>query len=384
MKALTMTLIGGLSLVLFGTVWLASAALSWLNGSTVDVVTGTVTLVALGVAIACSVRPIRRLLAWSARPKPAPRASDAPPGAGPIFLLALGAFAPGCGCERIDAGNVGIKIELAGSGRGVQSVPMVTGWVFYNSLSTKILEYPTYVQTAVWSASKVEGEANEEMSFNSKDGLTFTGDISLSYQLNAASVPAFYVKFRSDDLRMFTHGYLRNVARDQFNEVAGTYAPEELYGPKKEEFLRTVRDRVNHELSPVGVRLEQLGFVGAPRPPANVVSAINLKIAATQQAMQVENEVRAVTAQAAKNVAQAEGEARAKIAQAEGTATSRLKLAEAESKANKLLAESLTPSLLQWRQLEVSGRLVERWNGVRPQVEGSGAGLLLQLPAVGK
>lgn len=379
MRTLTIVICGVLSLLMLGVFALFTWVISWAGGGTLDQLLSASATVALSTLLFLAVRPTVRLIAWAQdRGKKQP-----PPTSGLNLVLCLLAFqAAGCGWERIDAGNVGIKIELAGTGRGVQSVPVVTGWVVYNKFTTKVLEYPTYVQTAVWSSPKAEGEPNEEMSFNSKDGLTFTGDISLSYQLNAAQVPAFYVKFRSDDLTLFTHGYLRNVARDQFNEVAGTYAPEELYGPKKEEFLRQVRDRVNAALRTEGVRLEQLGFVGAPRPPQNVVAAINAKIAATQQAMQVENEVRATQAQALKNIAQAEGEAKAKIAQAEGTATSRLKLAQAEAQANKLLAESLTPSLLQWRQLEVSGRMVERWNGQRPQVEGSGAGLLLQVPGV--
>ena len=122
----------------------------------------------------------------------------------------------------------------------------VTGMVWYNPITTTIKEYPTFVQTAVWTRDAHEGSANnEEISFNSKEGLVIFGDISLSYQLDMQKAPEFYVKFRSDDLNHFTHGFLRNIARDAFNEIASKYMVDELYGVKKEDFLREVRDRIN-------------------------------------------------------------------------------------------------------------------------------------------
>jgi regulator of protease activity HflC (stomatin/prohibitin superfamily) len=284
----------------------------------------------------------------------------------------------GCiGCERIDAGNVGIEIQLAGRGQGVQDVPLVSGWQFYNKFTTEILEYPTYMQTAVWKEV-------EAVSFNSMEGLTIGGDISLSYQLDALKVPAFYVKFRSDDLEKFTHGFLRNVARDMFNEVAGTFPVEDLYGPKKEAFLQEVRKRTNASLASIGVHVEQLGFVGAPKLPESVVQRINLKIAATQQAIQVENELRTATAEAAKKVAQAKGEADSAVMAAQGSATARIARAKGEAEANAILTKSLSTELLKWRETELVSQAIGRWNGAYPAFGAgqNGQNLLLQLPTV--
>lgn len=301
-----------------------------------------------------------------------------------LLILMLVIPVAGCGCERVGPGYVGIKVNMAGGARGVQDVPVVTGWAFYNPITENVLEYPTFVQTASWSE-------DEQVTFNSKEGLLISGDISISYQLQQSKVPAFYVKFRSDDLSAFTHGYLRNVARDQFNEVAGTYAIDELYGPKKEQFVRGVRDRINSELKTIGVVVEQFGFIGAPRPPQSVVNAINAKMAATQQAIQRENEIRTAEAEAKKAVAQAQGQADSKIKMAEGqaranqliaegNAKARVAIATGEAEANKLLAASISASLLSWRQLENAQNAIQKWDGRRPQVEGSGAGLLMQLP----
>jgi hypothetical protein len=46
---------------------------------------------------------------------------------------------------RIEAGHVGVEINLAGKQRGASEIPVRTGWVVYSPLSTQIIEFPTYV-----------------------------------------------------------------------------------------------------------------------------------------------------------------------------------------------------------------------------------------------
>src|SRR5678815_5189983 len=72
--------------------------------------------------------------------------------------------------KRIDAAHVGIRIRLAGSARGVDDIPMVTGWVFYNPLTEQIVEFPTSVQSVVWTASAHEGRSvDESLTFSSQE-----------------------------------------------------------------------------------------------------------------------------------------------------------------------------------------------------------------------
>jgi regulator of protease activity HflC (stomatin/prohibitin superfamily) len=251
--------------------------------------------------------------------------------------------------KLIGPGHVGIVVDLYGKDKGVQNMPIVTGMNFYNPISTMIFEYPTFVQTAVWTRNPNEGgPANEEISFSSKEGLVITGDVSLSYQLMADRVPAFYVKFRSDSLSMFTHGFLRNVARDAFNEESVGYTVEELYSTKKEEYLGRVKDRMNKEVSAFGVEVQQFGFIGAPRLPQNVVDSINSKIKAIQDAIRVENELRAVEAEAKKKIAEAEGVAKANVA----------------------IQQSVNPTVLEWKRMEIQRTAVEKWNGQLPTYSG--------------
>lgn len=57
-----------------------------------------------------------------------------------VMCLLLGA------CERVDVGNVGLKINTAGDVRGVENSPTVSGWVWYNPFTQDVIEFSTIVQ----------------------------------------------------------------------------------------------------------------------------------------------------------------------------------------------------------------------------------------------
>jgi regulator of protease activity HflC (stomatin/prohibitin superfamily) len=281
-----------------------------------------------------------------------------------VAMLALVIAGTTGACARmISPGHAGIKVNLYGDDKGVSSYPLVAGIVWYNPVTTWVFDYPTFVQQATWTKNPTEGSPNDDsITFNSVEGLAINTDIGLAYHLERGKVPAFYVKFRSDHLHNITHVYLRNVIRDSFNAIASIMKVEDIYGPKKETLLTGVREMVNKTTGVDGIVLDQLTIIGSMRLPQNVVDSLNAKIQATQQAIMVENQLRS-----------AEAEAKKTVATAEGAAQAILKTAEAQAKANRLLAESITPVLVQYE-------MAKKWNGVMPQVTG-GATPFVNLPA---
>lgn len=272
---------------------------------------------------------------------------------------------------RIEAGHVGVEINLAGRQRGASEIPVRTGWVVYSPLTTQIIEFPTYVQTVKWTKDTNEGHPiNEEMGFNSKEGMEIFVDVSLSYAIDAAKAPDFYVKYRVDDLDRFTHGILRDIVRNSLNEVASTYVVEDIYGEGKAEFLHKVQAMIEQKVAPVGVGVQQFGFIGAPRVPPVIAAAITAKAQAIQQAERARNELATTQAEAAKKIAEAEGDAKSLVTRAQG-----------EADANRIRQNSLTPQLLDLRRIENNRALIDKWNGQLPTVEaGQGSGMILQLP----
>jgi regulator of protease activity HflC (stomatin/prohibitin superfamily) len=279
-----------------------------------------------------------------------------------VFLLRV---------TRIEPGHVGVQINLAGAQRGASEIPVRTGWVVYSPLSTQIIEFPTFVQTVKWTKDTNEGHPmNEEMGFNSKEGMEIFVDVSLSYAIEPTKVPDFYVKYRVSDMDVFTHGILRDVVRNSLNEVASTYVVEDIYGEKKAEFLGKVEAMIEKKMAPVGVGVQQFGFIGAPRVPAVIATAITAKAQAIQQAERARNELATTQAEAAKKIAEAEGDAKSLVTRAQG-----------EADANRIRQSSLTPQLLELRKIENNRALIDKWNGQLPTVEsGQGGSMMLQLP----
>lgn len=259
-------------------------------------------------------------------------------------------------CTRVGPGYAGIKVNMAGTDRGVSEYAATTGYVFTNPFTQTVMVYPTFVQTAIWKKGP-EGEPNEEITFNTKDKMRVDLDVSLGYHLEFACIPRFYVQFRNDDLVGFTHGFLHNVARDKFVEVGGTYGVDQIMGGSG-EFLAKVHSDLQKAMDPFCVKLDQFGILGAIRPPLAVLESINASAQATQKAIQIQNEVMQAEAQARKNVAQAEGESKSLQIKS-----------EAEAKANRLISESLTGNLVDLRR-------IEKWDGHMPQVTSSATPML--------
>lgn len=255
------------------------------------------------------------------------------------------------GCALVSPGHEGIKVNYYGSDKGVSNEALVTGMVWYNPFTTSVLVFPTFVQTTQWVG-------NESMVFNSKEGMVFIAEISLSYQIEASKVPEFYVKFRTDKMETFSDGFLHNIARDAFNEIASNYSADELY-TKKDELIPKVLERINLQTKEFGVNLIQLGYIGALHAPESVTEAIQNKVAAIQNAQRAENEVQQTKAEAAKAIAAAEGRAQSLLIEA-----------QAKARTNEVLAKSISPELLKLKEIEVGMAYAERWNGEMPQILG--------------
>lgn len=259
----------------------------------------------------------------------------------------------------IPPGYTGIKINRLVD-RGITREDVVTGFVFYNPIQTAVVVYPTFVQRVVWTHDVREGNpANEELAFNTKDSVPVNIDVAVSYLLDVAHVPEFYTKFRADRIESFTHGYLRDTARNVVVALGSEYTFDDINGAKKEEFLDRVAKELHARVLPLGVGIQQFGLVGALRPPQALLEAVNAKTKAIQDSIRTENEVRAAQAEAKKRVAIAEGEAAA----------------------NRALASSLDERLLSWERLKLQKAAIDKWNGQMPSVMGGeGSGMLFNVP----
>ena len=243
--------------------------------------------------------------------------------------------------ERIDAGHVGVKVNLYGDGKGVDDVTEVTGLVFYNPFTTKIIEFPTFVQHKEY---KNNGEDNPDESFvvNSKDGSEFHVSPLLNYSVKREKAPYIFNKYRVT-LDEIESGFLKTAVYDAFRLVANSYTADELIS-NREQFEVKVRKVLESHLLPEGFILAQ--FTSNLVYPETFKKAIEAKNNAVQNSLMAENKVR-----------QAEAEAKTKVVQAEGEAKSLITIARAEAEANKLRQSTLSQELIdqQWIQAWKAG-----------------------------
>jgi regulator of protease activity HflC (stomatin/prohibitin superfamily) len=240
-------------------------------------------------------------------------------------------------CERVDAGHVGVKVNMYGDNKGVDDVVAVTGMVFYNPITTKIYEFPTFIQ---------HKEYKGENSFivNSKDGSEFSVSPIMNYSVQRDKVPAIFAKYRRP-LGDIEEGFLKTAVYDAFRLATNKYTADELIS-NRAIFEVEVRRLLDAQLLKEGFVINQ--FTSNLIYPETFKKSIEAKNNAVQSALRAENEVKT-----------AEAQAKIKVATAEGNAQAMLTSAKAEAEANRMKQQTLTPLLL---QLEY----INKWDGKLP------------------
>jgi regulator of protease activity HflC (stomatin/prohibitin superfamily) len=257
-------------------------------------------------------------------------------------------------CTKVPAGYVGVKVYLTGGDKGVSSEVLGPGR-YYIGYNEDLYPFPTFQQNYSWTANAHEGSSNDEsFSLQTAEGQVVHCDIAITYSYDPLKISQLFQKFRegNDEIR---DKQLHNFVRDAMNTEASKLLVGEIYGPKKIAFITAVEKEVRAEVLPEGINVEKISLIGAFRLPDALEKALNAKNEAIQKSQQIENEVASARAEAEKTVAQANGEARSILVRA-----------EAQAKANRILANSLTRSLVEYEK-------VKRWNGQYPNFVSGGS-----------
>jgi regulator of protease activity HflC (stomatin/prohibitin superfamily) len=276
-----------------------------------------------------------------------------------VFVLAItfGIYAMSC-WEKVPAGNVGIKVYLLGSDKGVDNEVLGVGrqWIGWQQ---ELYLYPTFTKNDQY-----------KVTFNDVDGAQIGADVGIAYHVDPSKAAVLFQKYR-EDIDSISTAVIARYVQDAFARHAGTMKVEDINGPSKGALIAAVQKDVASQLDPVGLVIEKLNWMGQLELPTQVQAALNNKITATQNAMARENEVATAKAQADIVRAQAQGEADAEVAKA-----------TAEAKAIQIKGDALKQN-----QELVSLTLAQRWDGHYPDtlMVGSDQGkMLLQLPQAPK
>lgn len=251
--------------------------------------------------------------------------------------------------KRVDAGHVGIKVNLTGDNRGVSKFEYKTGWVIYNTWISKLYEFPTFQQHIDFP----------EQSVITKGGFEATIKPSFNYSLNPGSIGDMFQNLRLS-VKEVEQGWLKNAIISSVNDVANLYEVDAIFNHRA-EFENAIIQECNKR---VGKWFNISQLRTNIQPPQALREAIEKKTKAIQEAQAAENQKFVAIAEAERKIAVARGDSAASVIEAAG---------EAEAIRRKQL--SLTPTYVEFIR-------VQKWDGKYPTtVAGSGTNMLFQLPS---
>lgn len=249
--------------------------------------------------------------------------------------------------ERVDAGHVGIKVNLTGDNRGVSKFEYKTGWVVYNTWISKLYEFPTYQQHIDYPEQQVI----------TKGGFSATIKPSFNYALKPGEVGDMFQNLRLD-IRNIEQQWLHTAIVGTVNDVANKWAVDDIFNQREHfesDIILEANKRVSKWFTISQLRTNII-------PPQALQQSIEAKTKAIQEVQVAENQRLVAIAEGDRKIAQARADSAAQVIEAAG---------EAEAIRRKQV--SLNPTYIEYLK-------VNKWNGELPQVQSGSGGIIMQLP----
>jgi regulator of protease activity HflC (stomatin/prohibitin superfamily) len=235
--------------------------------------------------------------------------------------------------ERIDVGNVGLKVNNTGDERGVSKTAYVTGWVFYNNWLSRIKEFPVTQQHIDY----------EETSIITRGGFQAIIKPSFNWSVNPGNAADMYQNLKQD-VDQIKDTWLKNAIIGAVNDIANLYTVDSIFNHRAEfeaDIVKECNKRVSKWFNVSQLRTNIV-------PPKEITQAINAKTAAVQEAQAAIQQKIVAEAQAQTQIAKAKGDSAQAVISASGRA-------EAVRKEQQYL----TPMYIDYIR-------VQRWDGKYP------------------
>jgi prohibitin 1 len=236
----------------------------------------------------------------------------------PLILLA--AILVLASCTVIRQGEVGVKRKFGKLNPDIAEAGLVT----YNPFSTRVLKVP--IRT-------VNQEVN--LSLPSKEGLTIESQISMLYSIEKSKVPFILEDVGPDYERVFILNVFRSAAAD----VSSQYLAKDMHSGMRVEIENEIMKKMNESLRPRGFMIERI-LMKSIKLPEELSRAIERKLAAEQEAQQMEFVLERERREAERRKIEAEG----------------------TREAQKILAEGLVREIIELRSIEAFRELANSPN----------------------
>lgn len=292
------------------------------------------------------------------------------------IILVVGLIC-GIACiEKVPAGYVGVVYNMNG---GVDGEILTQGWHLV-APTKKVTTYSIGIeQSYLTSDSKGDSKDDESFSIPTSDGKTVRVNLEFSYRFDEDRVANTFVMFKGKSGEVIKDTFIKPKIVAWTQEVSANYPVTDIFGDKRTAINAELDVYLRQKFEPYGIIIDTVNFTDIS-VDEETAAAIQKKVTA-QQEMELANiEAQTAKIQAEKDKQVAEVAAEQRIIEenakaeamrinAEAEAEAMRIKAEAEADANKMVASSLTPTLIEKIKYE-------QWNGQLPKVTGNGASIV--------
>lgn len=256
------------------------------------------------------------------------------------------------GCDRVEPGNVGIKVNKLGDDKGVGEVVGVGR--YWTGMNTDIYIFPTFKQMKTY---------DQPFNFQLSDGTSIGHQLGVAYKVDATKITTIFQTYRKG-VDEITGTDLRQKIEDSLNRRGSKMNTDKFIDGGKASLLDDVLSDLKKEMDPVGIQVLSISWVGKPDYPPTVIESINAKVTATQKTLQRQQEIQ-----------QSKAEADKKIEDARGEAESTMLRAQAEADAINLKGESIrkNPEIINWAK-------IDKWDGKLPVYQAGNGQNIISIP----
>lgn len=267
---------------------------------------------------------------------------------------------------RIPAGYVGVVYNMNG---GISDKTLSQG--FHVVAPTQnVTTYSIGIEQSYLTASK-EGDSNGDESFEvpSNDGKGLTVDMTFTYRYDADRVADTFTRFKGQSGKDVKDSFIKPNIMSWTKEVTAKYSVIDLLGDKRATLNSELTDYLKQKFEPYGIVIESVSLINID-PDEETRSAVQKKVNAQQdlELAKIEQQTANVNAEKEKEVAITKANQEKETAQI--NAEAKLIEAQAEAESNRLIAQSLTPELIEKQKYE-------KWDGKLPTVQAGGDSSLI-------
>lgn len=266
-----------------------------------------------------------------------------------VLLIVLWSLNP-LAIQRIDAGNIGLKVDRIGNDKGVPVAQPCKGWVFYNSWTTDVIEYSIRQFPIDYGTFNVAA----------KGGTLIPVKPHFNVYLKPEKAVDVYIHLlRGADLESLKTTWLATATTIAMKNVTNRFSPDSIFNYAS-TYQIAVEEELNRQLNKYFI-VDQVN--PGQQPPESMQGILQAKANAVQAAQQAELDRQTADAQKYTKIAQAQGDSAQAVIAAAG-----------EAEAIKLKTRELSEQYVNYVKWLNAGEDVPR---VPQMILGSNASVLL-------